>query len=251
VINGKKLVVVMPAYNAAQTLERTYSEIPFDIVDDVILVDDASPDDTLDVARALGVNHIIVHDSNLGYGGNQKTCYQAALALKADIVIMVHPDYQYTPKLIRALAAMIADGVFDCALGSRILGVGALRGGMPLHKYIANRVLTLVQNYLVGYKLSEYHTGYRAFSREILVSLPFERNSNNFIFDNQMLLQIIAHGFTIGEVTCPTRYTADASSIAGWPVIRYGWGVLVESVKFRLTKSGLMQSIYSQPTSSG
>lgn len=250
-INNKKLVVVMPAYKAAQTLERTYGEIPLDIVDEVILVDDASPDSTIDVAKSLGIKHIIVHDKNLGYGGNQKTCYKAAVNLGADIVIMVHPDYQYTPKLIRALAAMISDGIFDCALGSRILGVGALKGGMPLHKYIANRLLTLVQNLLVGYKLSEYHTGYRAFSREILVSLPLDQNSNNFIFDNQMLLQIIASGYAIGEVTCPTRYTADASSIAGWPVIRYGWGVLVESLKFRLSKSGLTKSIYSQPLKSG
>ncbi len=246
-IKQKKLVVVMPAYNAAQTLEMTYSELPFDIVDEVILVDDASPDNTLAVATSLGIQHILVHDKNLGYGGNQKTCYKAALALGADIVIMVHPDYQYTPKLIRALAAMIAEDVFDCALGSRILGVGALKGGMPLHKYIANRLLTLLQNILVGYKLSEYHTGYRAFSREILVSLPLELNSNDFIFDNQMLLQIIAGGFTIGEVTCPTRYTAEASSIAGWPVIRYGWGVLVESIKYRMTKSGLLKSVYTQP----
>jgi glycosyltransferase involved in cell wall biosynthesis len=244
VINNKTLVVVMPAYNAAQTLEKTYKDIPFDIVDEVILVDDASPDDTINVAKSLGITHIVVHDRNLGYGGNQKTCYQSALALGADIVIMVHPDYQYTPRLIRAMAALIADDVFDCALGSRILGTGALRGGMPLYKYIANRLLTLLQNILVGYKLSEYHTGYRAFSRKILASLPLELNSNDFIFDNQMLLQIIAHGFTIGEVTCPTRYTADASSIAGWPVIRYGWGVMVESVKYRLSKIGLMDSIY-------
>jgi glycosyltransferase involved in cell wall biosynthesis len=244
-INNKKLVVVMPAYNAEQTLENTYRDIPFDVVDEVILVDDASPDNTLDVAKSLGIRHILVHDENLGYGGNQKTCYQQALALGADIVIMVHPDYQYTPKLIRTMAAMIADDVFDCALGSRILGVGALKGGMPIHKYIANRLLTFLQNVLVGYKLSEYHTGYRAFSSKILTSLPLELNSNDFIFDNQMLLQIIARGFTIGEVTCPTRYTADASSIAGWPVIRYGWGVLVESLKYRWTKIGLMKSIYS------
>jgi glycosyltransferase involved in cell wall biosynthesis len=250
-INHKKLVVVMPAYNAAQTLEVTYRELPFDIVDEVILVDDASRDNTLDVARSLGIEHVIVHNKNLGYGGNQKTCYSAALALGADIVIMVHPDYQYTPKLIRALAAMIADGVFDCALGSRILGVGALKGGMPLHKYIANRLLTLLQNLLVGYKLSEYHTGYRAFSREILASLPLELNSNDFIFDNQMLLQIIASGFSIGEVTCPTRYTAEASSIAGWPILRYGWGVLVESIKYRMTKSGLVESLYTQPKRAG
>jgi glycosyltransferase involved in cell wall biosynthesis len=244
VINGKKLVVVMPAYNAALTLEKTYLEIPLDIVDEVILVDDASPDNTREVAGALGIHHVIVHDSNLGYGGNQKTCYEQALALGADIVIMVHPDYQYTPRLIRAMAAMIAEDVFDCALGSRILGVGALKGGMPLHKYIANRLLTFIQNLLVGYKLSEYHTGYRAFSSRVLRELPLHRNSNDFIFDNQMLLQIIGAGFSIGEVTCPTRYTAEASSIAGWPVIRYGLGVLAESLKFRLSRMGLLDGAY-------
>ena len=244
-INDKKLVIVMPAYNAALTLEKTYRELPFDIVDDVILVDDASADDTAEIASVLGIDHVLVHDNNLGYGGNQKTCYQHALALGADIVIMVHPDYQYTPRLIRTMAAMIADEVFDCALGSRILGVGALKGGMPVHKYIANRFLTLFQNILVGYKLSEYHTGYRAFSSKVLKSLPLQLNSDNFIFDNQMLLQIIANGFSIGEVTCPTRYTADASSIAGWPVIRYGAGVLIESIKFRCTKAGLVQNNYS------
>jgi glycosyltransferase involved in cell wall biosynthesis len=245
-INNKKLIVVMPAYNAALTLEMTYRELPFDIVDDVILVDDASADDTPDIARSLGIEHILIHDDNIGYGGNQKTCYQHAISLGADIVIMVHPDYQYTPKLIRAMAAMIADGVFDCALGSRILGIGALKGGMPVHKYIANRLLTFIQNILVGYKLSEYHTGYRAFSSKLLKTLPLQLNSNDFIFDNQMLLQIIANGFAIGEVTCPTRYTADASSIAGWSVIRYGWCVLLESVKYRLTKQGLVESIYTQ-----
>jgi len=250
-INDKKLVIVMPAYNAALTLEKTYQELPFDIVDDVILVDDASSDDTPAIANSLGIQHVLIHDDNLGYGGNQKTCYQHALALGADIVIMVHPDYQYTPKLIRAMSAMIADDVFDCALGSRILGVGALKGGMPVHKYIANRSLTFLQNILVGYKLSEYHTGYRAFSSKVLKTLPLELNSNDFIFDNQMLLQIIANGFAIGEVTCPTRYTADASSIAGWSVIRYGWGVLVESVKYRMTRQGLMKSIYSQSVKTG
>ncbi|RLA44159.1 MAG: glycosyltransferase family 2 protein [Gammaproteobacteria bacterium] len=244
-INNKKIVVVMPAYNAALTLEKTYRELPFDIIDDVILVDDASTDDTCEVAASIGIKHVLKHDENLGYGGNQKTCYQHALALGADIVIMVHPDYQYTPKLIRAMASMIADGIFDCALGSRILGVGALKGGMPTHKYIANRLLTFIQNILVGYKLSEYHTGYRAFSSEILKDLPLQKNSDDFIFDNQMLLQIIANNFSIGELTCPTRYTADASSIAGWSAIRYGCGVLIESVKYKLTKLGLMKSIYS------
>jgi glycosyltransferase involved in cell wall biosynthesis len=245
-INNKKIFIVMPAYNAALTLEKTYRELPFDIVDDVILVDDASADDTPAIAQSLGIEHVLIHDENLGYGGNQKTCYQHAISLGADIVIMVHPDYQYTPKLIRAMAAMIADEVFDCALGSRILGVGALKGGMPYHKYIANRALTFLQNILVGYKLSEYHTGYRAFSREVLTTLPLQLNSDDFIFDNQMLLQIIASGFAIGEVTCPARYTADASSIAGWSAVRYGWGVLLESVKYRLTKQGIMRSIYSQ-----
>lgn len=244
-INNKKLVIVMPAYNAALTLEKTFQELPFDIVDDVILVDDASADATPDIASSLGIQHILIHDTNLGYGGNQKTCYQHALALGADIVIMVHPDYQYTPKLIRTMAAMIADDVFDCALGSRILGVGALKGGMPAHKYIANRLLTFFQNILVGYKLSEYHTGYRAFSSKVLRTLPLQLNSNDFIFDNQMLLQVIANEFAIGEVTCPTRYTADASSIAGWSVIRYGWGVLIESVKYRMTKLGVIKSNYS------
>jgi glycosyltransferase involved in cell wall biosynthesis len=243
-INNKKLIVVMPAYNAELTLEKTYRELPFDIVDDVILVDDASTDDTCNIATSIGIEHVLVHDENLGYGGNQKSCYQKALDLGADIVVMVHPDYQYTPKLIHTMSAMIADGVFDCALGSRILGTGAIKGGMPVHKYIANRFLTLLQNILVGYKLSEYHTGYRAFSREILYSLPLQENSNDFIFDNQMLLQIIANGFTIGEVTCPTRYTAEASSIAGWPVIRYGLCVLIESIKYRATKLGLIDSIY-------
>jgi glycosyltransferase involved in cell wall biosynthesis len=244
-INNKKIIIVMPAYNAALTLEKTYRELPFDIVDEIILVDDASDDETPAIAKSLGIEHVLVHDKNLGYGGNQKTCYQKALALGADIVIMVHPDYQYTPKLIRALAAIIADGVFDCALGSRILGVGALKGGMPMHKYIANRLLTFIQNIMVGYKLSEYHTGYRAFSRQVLEGVPFQENSDDFIFDNQMLLQVIANKFSIGEVTCPTRYTPEASSIGGWSAIRYGSCVLIESLKYRLTKLGLITTIYS------
>jgi glycosyltransferase involved in cell wall biosynthesis len=243
-INGHKLIVVMPAYNAALTLEQTYRELPLDIVDEVILVDDASTDQTVEVAAKLGIKHVIVHDKNLGYGGNQKTCYRHALELGGDIVIMVHPDYQYTPKLIPAMAGLIASGLFDCVLGSRILGVGALKGGMPLHKYVANRGLTFVQNFLVGHKLSEYHTGYRAFSRQVLQSLPLESNSNDFIFDNQMLLEVIAGDFAIGEISCPTRYTAEASSIGGWSVIRYGLGVLRESVRYRLAKMGVINSVY-------
>lgn len=243
-INGKRIAVVMPAYNAEATLEQTYAEIPHDVVDEVILVDDASGDDTAAVARSLGIRHVIVHNANLGYGGNQKTCYRTALALGADIVIMVHPDYQYTPKLIHAMAALIAEGVFPCVLGSRILGVGALKGGMPLYKYIANRMLTFQQNLLVGYKLSEYHTGYRAFSAEILRSLNLDANSNDFIFDNQMLLQVIAAGYPIGEVTCPTRYTADASSIGGWSLIRYGAGVLRESLRYRAEMLGWLRGRY-------
>lgn len=244
-INGKKIVVVMPAYNAALTLEKTYAELPADIVDEVILVDDASTDGTADVARAIGIEHVVVHDRNLGYGGNQKTCYATALDRGADVVVMVHPDYQYTPRLIRPMASLIADGVFDCVLGSRILGVGALKGGMPIYKYLANRLLTLIQNLAVDYKLSEYHTGYRAFSREVLEAMPLDQCSNDFIFDNQMLLLVIAADFDIGEITCPTLYTAEASSIAGWPVIRYGLGVLYESLAFRLSKWGVARNRYT------
>ncbi len=231
----------MPAYNAEQTLRQTYDELPLDIVDEVILVDDASHDETVTLAEELGIHHIIVHDQNKGYGGNQKSCYQKALDIDADIVIMVHPDYQYTPKLVRSMASLIADDVFDCVLGSRILGTGALKGGMPIIKYIANRGLTLIENLLAGYKLSEYHTGYRAFSRELLQNLPLERNSDDFIFDNQMLLQIIYYGYVIGEVTCPTRYMEEASSIGGWRVVKYGLGVLQESVLYRLNKLGVVK----------
>ena len=211
-IKGKKVVVVMPAYNAEKTLQMTYSEIPHDIVDDIILVDDQSQDRTVEVAQRLGLT-TVVHEQNRGYGGNQKTCYATALSLGADIVIMLHPDYQYTPKLITAIASLIAEGLFDCVLGSRILGVGALKGGMPIYKYIANRVLTLIQNIFLRYKLSEYHTGYRAFSREILELLPLEMNSDDFVFDNQMLAQIIYAGYDIGEITCPTLYMEESSSI--------------------------------------
>lgn len=240
-LNGKKIVVVMPAYNAEKTLEKTYGEIPMEIVDDVVLVDDASRDRTSEIANRIGI-HTIVHENNLGYGGNQKSCYRAALELGADIVIMVHPDYQYTPKLIPAMASMIAYGEFDAVLASRILGIGALEGGMPLYKYVANRFLTLFENLMLGHKLSEYHTGYRAFSREILERLPLEKNSNDFVFDNQMLAQIIWFGYRIGELSCPTKYFTDASSINFRRSVIYGLGVLKTSAQFRLQKWGLRAS---------
>jgi len=227
----------MPAYNAERTLRRTYAEIPTDVVDDVILVDDKSQDQTAEIARTLGIK-TIVHSKNLGYGGNQKTCYKEAIKLGADVVIMVHPDYQYTPKLITAMASLIAEGLFDCVLGSRILGVGALRGGMPRYKFVANRLLTFAQNLLLDYKLSEYHTGYRAFSRKLLETLPLETNEDGFVFDNQMLSQIIYAGFTIGEITCPTRYMEDSSSISFPKAVLYGIGVIKTSAAFRLHRWG-------------
>jgi glycosyltransferase involved in cell wall biosynthesis len=237
VLKGKHIVVVMPAYNAERTLRRTYAEIPTDVVDDVILVDDKSRDQTADIARTLGIR-TIVHSKNLGYGGNQKTCYKEAIKLGADVVIMVHPDYQYTPKLITAMASLIAEGLFDCVLGSRILGVGALRGGMPRYKFVANRLLTFAQNLLLDYKLSEYHTGYRAFSRKLLETLPLETNEDGFVFDNQMLSQIIYAGLTIGEITCPTRYMEDSSSISFPRAVLYGIGVIKTSAAFRLHRWG-------------
>ena len=240
-LNGKKIIVVMPAYNAENTLEKTYSEIPFDIVDDVILVDDASRDRTPELSRRMGIRTII-HEKNLGYGGNQKSCYRAALNLGADIVIMVHPDYQYTPKLVPAMASMIAYGEFDAVLASRILGTGAIEGGMPIYKYVANRLLTLFQNLMLGQKLSEYHTGFRAFTREILQCLPLDQNSNDFVFDNQILAQIVWFGYRIGELTCPTRYFEDASSINFRRSVTYGLGVLETSLRFRLQKWGLHSS---------
>jgi len=240
-LKNKKIIVVMPAYNAEKTLQKTYSEIPHDIVDDIILVDDQSRDHTVEVSRQLGLT-TIVHEKNLGYGGNQKTCYRTALNMGADIVIMLHPDYQYTPKLILPMASLIADGLFDCVLGSRILGVGALKGGMPVYKYFANRGLTFIQNLLLSYKLSEYHTGYRAFSRQILESLPLHLNSNNFVFDNQMLAQIIYAGYSIGEITCPTLYMEESSSINFRNSTIYGLGVLQTSVLYRLNKWGLLSS---------
>ena len=237
-LNGKKIAVVLPAYNAAKTLEMTYREIPSEFVDEVVLVDDASRDDTAEVARRLGIR-TIVHENNRGYGGNQKTCYRTALELGADIVIMLHPDYQYTPRLITAMAAMIAYGEFDAVLASRILGVGALKGGMPLYKYVANRFLTFFENLMLGHKLSEYHTGYRAFSREVLERLPLHANSEDFVFDNQMLAQIVWFGYRIGEVSCPTKYFEEASSINFRRSIVYGLGVLKTALQFRLAKVGL------------
>ncbi len=238
-ILGKKLVVVLPAYNAEKTLAQTYSEIPFDIVDEVVLVDDASRDDTVEIAKQLGIRHIIRHEYNKGYGGNQKTCYDTALALGADIVVMLHPDYQYTPKLLPAMASIIANGVYPCVLGSRILGGGALKGGMPLYKYLANRFLTLVQNLLMGQKLSEYHTGYRAFSREVLQTVDYHANSDDFVFDNEMLAQIFYAGFEIAEITCPTKYFKEASSINFIRSSIYGLGVLRVSLQYALQKLGL------------
>ena len=241
-LDNKTITVVMPAYNAETTLKKTYQEIPHQIVDHVILVDDHSRDNTHAVARDLGIHHIIVHEENVGYGGNQKTCYNKALELKSDIVIMLHPDYQYTPKLIMSMASLISNGLFDCVLGSRILGVGALHGGMPVYKYISNRILTAIENILLGYKLSEYHTGYRAFSRELLERIPFNENSNNFIFDNQMLAQIIYAGYSIGEITCPTRYEQGSSSINITQSVLYGIGVIGTAIQFRMHRIGLIRS---------
>ncbi len=249
-INGKKIIIIMPAYNAEKTLINTYNEIPHDIVDEVILVDDKSSDATTEVSKSLNISTIL-HTRNVGYGGNQKTCYKAALQKEADIIIMLHPDYQYTPKLITAMASLISQGLFDCVLGSRILGTGALKGGMPLHKYIANRALTLFQNVLQGHKLSEYHTGYRAFSRQILETLPLDKNSDDFLFDNQMLAQIIFARFSIGEITCPTHYFADASSISLSRSIKYALGVIITSLSYRAHLCGFSKSpLFSQLTTS-
>ncbi len=238
-INGKKVVVIMPAYNAEKTLEKTYREIPFDIVDDVILVDDSSTDRTVEEAKRLGIKYIIVHERNRGYGGNQKTCYTKAMEIGADIVIMLHPDYQYTPRLIPSMVYLIANEVYPVVLGSRILGKGALRGGMPLYKYIANRFLTFVQNLLMGQKLSEYHTGYRAFARQVLEKINFQANSDDFVFDNQIIAQIFYAGYEIGEVSCPTKYFPEASSINFRRSVKYGLGVLRTSLQYRLQKWGL------------
>ncbi|PSL31854.1 glycosyltransferase family 2 protein [Chitinophaga ginsengisoli] len=241
-LNNKKIVVVLPAYNAALTLEKTYNEIPFDIVDEVVLVDDASKDETIAVGKQLGIRHIIRHDNNKGYGGNQKSCYNKALDLGADIVIMLHPDYQYTPKLIVAMSSIIANDVYPVVFGSRILGKGALIGGMPIYKYIANRFLTLVQNLLLNQKLSEYHTGYRAFSGTVLKSIDFMANDDDFIFDNEMVSQIFMKGYEIGEVTCPTKYFEEASSINFKRSSIYGMGVLRVSLQHRLHMWGWIKA---------
>lgn len=232
---------MMPAYNASKTLDKTYKEIPKDIVDEVILVDDASRDDTALQAAALGI-HTIIHPENRGYGGNQKTCYAEALSKGADVVVMLHPDYQYSPRLITAMSSMIVSGHYDLVLGSRILGGRARKGGMPLYKYVANRLLTFLENLALGVKLSEYHTGYRAFSRALLQSLPLEANSDDFVFDNQMLAQAVYFGFRVGEISCPTRYFQDASSINFTRSVKYGLGVLATSVTYLLHKYGLVKS---------
>ncbi len=241
-INNKKIIVVMPAYNAERTLEKTYSEIPFDIVDDVILTDDFSDDNTVELAKKIGIENVLKHKKNKGYGGNQKTCYNKALELGADIVIMLHPDYQYTPKLIQSISYIIANDLYPVVLASRILGNGALKGGMPIIKYIANRLLTFIQNLLLNQKLSEYHTGYRAFSSVVLKSISYENNSDDFVFDNQMLAQIFYKGYEIGELTCPTKYFEQASSINLWRSSIYGLGVLKVSVMYRLAKLGLLKN---------
>ena len=243
--HGKKIVVVMPAYNAARTIEQTYREIPLDLVDEVVVTDDASSDETVEVAHRLGLS-TLVHEKNRGYGGNQKTCYTEALRLGADVIVMLHPDYQYTPKLLPAMISMITDGPFDAVLGSRVLGGSARAGGMPAYKYIANRTLTLIQNLLAGAKLSEYHTGYRAFSRTVVESLALNENSDDFVFDNQMLAQIIHAGFSIGEVSCPAAYFEDASSINFQRSVRYGLGVLGVSAQLFLQRTGLYSSAIFQ-----
>ena len=241
-INNKKIIVVLPAYNAALTLKQTYNEIPFDVVDEVVLVDDKSFDETARLASQIGIKHVIQHNENKGYGGNQKTCYDKALELGGDIIIMLHPDYQYTPKLIHSMSYLIAKEVYPVVLGSRILGNGARKGGMPLIKYIANRFLTLIQNILIGQKLSEYHTGYRAFSKEVLQNINYHQNSDNFVFDNQMLSQIIYANYEIAEITCPTKYFEGASSINLTNSTVYAFGVLKTSLVHFLNKIGLMKS---------
>jgi glycosyltransferase involved in cell wall biosynthesis len=249
-IRNKSIAVVMPAYNAEKTLENTYSDIPLDIVDHVILVDDKSSDQTVALARELGIEHIIEHQQNKGYGGNQKSCYLKALDLKADIVVMLHPDYQYDPRLIHSMCFLIANGVYEVVLGSRILGKGALKGGMPVYKYIANRFLTFFQNFMIGQKLSEYHTGYRAFSADVLRKIDFGLNTDDFLFDNQMLAQIFYAGFEIAEITCPTKYFKEASSINMSRSIKYGLGVIGVSIRYFLAKNKILKSkIFSEKPS--
>ena len=246
---GKRIVVVMPAYHAGRTLEATWRDLPHDIVDQVVVVDDASDDDTVAVARALGLD-VILHPHNMGYGANQKTCYKEALARSADIVVMVHPDYQYDPRLVTAMAGMVASGIYDMVIGSRILGRGALRGGMPVWKYVANRLLTLFENILLGAHLSEYHTGYRAYSRALLDVLPWQHNSDDFVFDNQILAQAIIGGHGIGEVSVPTRYFADASSIGFRRSVRYGFGVVGTTLLAFLARTGVYRHRLFEPGAS-
>src|SRR5688572_7706132 len=238
-INGQKVVVVLPAYNAGKTLRQTYNEIDRTIVDEIILVDDASKDNTVQVAKEIGISHIIMHEENRGYGGNQKSCYKKALDLGADIVVMLHPDYQYTPALITPMVSLIANNVYPVVLGSRILGKGAIKGGMPLYKYFFNRLLTATQNLLMGQKLSEYHTGYRAYHKDVLLSIPFEENSDDFVFDNELLAQIFFKGYEIAEITCPTKYFDEASSINFKRSSIYGLGVLRVSMQYFLHKAGI------------
>lgn len=241
-IDEKKIIVVLPAYNASNTLAATYNDIPFDIVDELILVDDNSTDNTVEVAKQLGIKNIIKHQNNLGYGGNQKSCYNKALELNADIIIMLHPDYQYTPKLIHSMSYLIANNVYPVVIGSRILGKGALKGGMPLYKYISNRLLTLFQNVLMNQKLSEYHTGYRAYSKTVLEKIEYNSNSDDFVFDNQFLAQIFYKGFEVAEITCPTKYFEEASSINFKRSVFYGLGVLKTSVQYFVSKNNIYKS---------
>ena len=238
---GRKVIIVLPAYRAARTLKKTYEEIPFDVVDEVVLVDDRSPDNTVEVARELGIRHIVVHEVNRGYGGNQKSCYDKALQLGGDIIVMLHPDYQYTPKLLMSMIALIGNDVYPVVFGSRILGKGALKGGMPMYKYIANRILTLSQNLLMGQKLSEYHTGYRAYTGEVLRSIDYNKLSDDFVFDNQIIAQIFWKGFEIAEITCPTKYFEEASSINFSRSMTYGFGVLGVSFRYFFARIGLVK----------
>ena len=240
-INNKKVVVVLPAYNASKTLEKTYLEIPFDIVDEVVITDDASIDNTVELAKKLGIKHILQHDKNKGYGGNQKTCYDYALKINAEIIIMLHPNYQYTPKLIRAITSIIAEDVYEVVLASRILGGGAIKGGMPLYKYFFNRVMTLIQNILMNQKLSEYHSGYRAFTAEAIKSIPYYKNSNDFVFDNQLLAQLCYAGYEIAEITCPTKYEKESSSINFTRSVKYGAGCMITALQYFLSKKGIVK----------